>query len=213
MMVRAPNAAPINHGTGACTLHAPPHARVAQHYIAGVTARRLFTRTCSSSPFLDQAVAVGLRCWTVNPQTLFLIARWRSVFICGNANTKTPRSFARLDLVLARDNSGCSVLFPIMEGSTRLATSSPFSKRHNGKEPPRVNLLLPLARAPLQKTPTGSTNPASSFNTLTHAFQATSAPVAEEEDPTLRDGPVVTPRPPALSARRCFRKFTEESRL
>ena len=116
---------------------------------------------------------------------------------CGKANTKTPRHFARLDPVLARDNSGRSFLFSIKEESTRLANSSPFSKRHNGKEPPRVKPLLPLPRAPLQKTPTGSTDPASSFNTLTHVFQATSAPVAQKKDPTLRDGPVVTPRPPA----------------
>ena len=34
--VRAPNAAPINHGTGACALRAPPpQARVAQQYSCG----------------------------------------------------------------------------------------------------------------------------------------------------------------------------------
>ena len=99
--------------------------------------------------------------------------------------------------MLARDNSERSVLFSVKEESTRLATSSPFSKRHNGKEAPQVKTLMPLARAPLQKTSTGSTGPASSFNTLTNVFQATSAPVAQEEDLTLRDGPVVTPRPPA----------------
>ena len=99
--------------------------------------------------------------------------------------------------MFARDNSGRSVLFSIKEEPTRLATPSPFSNSHNGKEPPRVKPLLPPARAPLQKTPTGSTDPALSFNTLTHVFQATSAPVAQEEDPTLREGPVVTPRPPA----------------
>ena len=130
-----------------------------------------------SNAFSDHEVAVDLR--------------------CGEANTKTPRSFARLNPVFACDNSGRSVLFFIKEESTRFATSSPFSKRHNGKEPPRVNPLLPLARAPLQKTPTGPTDPASSSNTLTHVFQAMSAPVAREEDPTLRDRPVVTPRPPA----------------
>ena len=92
--------------------------------------------------------------------------------------------------MFARDNSGRSVLFFIKGELIRLA------KRQNGKEPPQVTtLLLPLA--PLQKTPTGSTDPASSFNKLTHVFQATSAPVAQEEDLTLRDGPVVTPRPPA----------------
>ena len=134
-------------------------------------------RSTLETHFSDHEVAVDLR--------------------CGKANTKTPRSFARLDPVFARDNSGRSVLFSMKEESIRLATSSPFSKRHNGKEPPRVKTLSPLPRAPLQKTPTGSTDPASSFNTPTHDFQATSAPVALQEDPTLRDGPVVTPRPPA----------------
>ena len=179
---------------GLCALP-PRHA--SRKNEAAVTARRLFTRTCSSPPLPDQAVAVGLRCRTVDPHTLLLTTRWRSILRCGKANTQTPRSFARFDPVFARDNSGCSVLFSIKEESTRLATSSPFSKRHNGKEPLRVKTLLPPARAPLQKAPTGSTEPASSLNTLTHVFQATSAPVAQEEDPTLRDGPVVTPRPPA----------------
>ena len=132
-------------------------------------------RSTLETLFYDHEVAVDLR--------------------CGKANPKTPRYFARLDPVFARDNSGR--FFSIKEDSTRLATSSPFSKRHNGREPPRVKTLLPLPRAPLQKTPTGSTDPASSFNTLIHVFQATSAPVAQEEDSTLRDGPVVTPWPPA----------------
>ena len=35
MGVRAPHAAPINHGTGACALRAPPQARVAQQYSCG----------------------------------------------------------------------------------------------------------------------------------------------------------------------------------
>ena len=47
--------------------------------------------------------------------------------------------------MFARDNSGRSVLFSIKEESTRLAISSPFSKRHNGKEPPREITLLLLA--------------------------------------------------------------------
>ena len=66
----------------------------------------------------------------------------------------------------------------------------PFYKRHNGKEPPRVKSVLTPPRAPLQKTPTGSTDPALSINTLTHALQATCAPVAqEEEDPKRSDKP------------------------
>ena len=79
----------------------------------------------------------------------------------------------------------------------RLSTSSLLSQGHHGEEPSRVETLLPLARAPLEKMPTRSTDPASSFNTLTHVFHLTSTPVAQEEDPTLGDGPVVTPRPPA----------------
>ena len=84
---------------------------------------------------------------------------------CEKANNETPRSFARLDSVLVCDESGRSVFFSIKKESTRLATSFPFSKGHNGKEPPRVKPLLQLARSPLQNTPTGSTDPASS---LTH---------------------------------------------
>ena len=129
--------------------------------------------------------------WEARPSNIFSGHEVAVGLRCGKAN-KTPRYLARLDPVFARDNSGRSILFSIKEESTRLATSSPLSKRHNGKEPPRVKTLLPLARAPLQKTPTGSTDPAPSFNTLTHVFQATSVPVAQEEDPTLRDGPVVT---------------------
>ena len=90
---------------------------------------------------------------------------------------------------------------------------SPFSKRAHGNEPPRARNVLPLARAPLSKTPTGSTGPDPSLRTLTHAHQATSAPVARDRDPTLRNGPAVTPRPPAQSAERYSREVTEESRL
>ena len=129
-----------------------------------------------SNTFSDHEVAVDLR--------------------CGKTKTKTPRSLRGSTRCLLAITAG-AVLFSMKEESTRLATSSPFSKRHNGKESLRVRILLPLPRSPLQKTPTGSTDPASSFNTLTHVFQATSAPVAQEEDPTLRSGPVVTPRPPA----------------
>ena len=44
-----------------------------------------------SNTFSDHEVAVGLR--------------------CGEANTKTPRYFARLDPAFARDSSGRSVFF------------------------------------------------------------------------------------------------------
>ena len=116
--------------------------------------------------------------------------------------------------MIPRDSGGRSILFPVKEGSTSLATWSPSSKRVNGNKPPRArNILPPAARSPLLKTPTGSTGPASSLGTLTHVHQATSAPVVQERDPTLRNGPVVTPRPPARSAGRYFRGSTEESRL
>ena len=44
--------------------------------------------------------------------------------------------------------AGVSIHFPIKQESSRLATSFPFSKRANGKEPPRVGPMLPLTRAP-----------------------------------------------------------------
>ena len=43
--------------------------------------------------------------------------------------------------------------------------------------------------------------------------KAASLPVEQVEEPTLRDGPVVTPRPPARSAGRYSRRSTEESHL
>ena len=135
--------------------------------------------------------------WDGRPSNTFSDRKVAVDLGCGKANTETPRYFARLDPVFARDSSGHSVLFSIKKESTRLATSSPFSKRPNGKQLPRVKTLLPPARAPLQKTPTGSMDPASSSSTLTLVLQATSASVVQEENPTLRDGPVVTPRPPA----------------
>ena len=158
-------------------MRAPPQARVAQQYNCGDGASPFYANVfippspspCGggrfevwdgrpSNTFSDHEVAVGLR--------------------CGKANIKTPRCFARLDPVFARDTSGRSVLFSIKEESTRLATSSPFSKRPHGKEPLRVKPLFPPARAPLLKTPTWSTEHASSCSTLTHVLQATSAPVA-----------------------------------
>ena len=48
---------------------------------------------------------------------------------------------------------------------------------------------------------------------LTHVHQAASLPVEQVEESTLRDGLVVTPRPPARSAGRYSRKSTEESYL
>ena len=60
-------------------LCALPPRHASRSNIAAVTARRLFTRLCSSPPLPDQAVTVGLRCRTADPQTLFLTTRWRSV--------------------------------------------------------------------------------------------------------------------------------------
>ena len=192
MGARAPNAAPLNHDTGACTSHARPrHASRSKK--AAATTRHPHTRARSSPLLPDREAAVDLR--------------------CGKANPYTPRSFTRFNPVSPRDSSGCSILFPIKEEPTSLATSSLFSKRANGNEPPRARDLFPLARAPLSKTPTGSTGPAPSLGTLTHVHQATSAPVAQDRDPTPRKGPVVTPRPPAQSAGRYSRENMEESRL
>ena len=151
-------------------LCALPPRHASRNNIAAVTARRLFTRMCSCPPLPDQAVAVGLRFGTVDPQNTFSDREVAVGLSYGKANTKTPRPFARLDPVFAHDNSGRSVLCAIKEESTRLLISSPFSKRPNKKGPPRERPLLPPARAPLQKMPTGSTDPAWFFSTLTHMF-------------------------------------------
>ena len=63
------------------------------------------------------------------------------------------------------------------------------------------------------KTSTGSAGPDPSSRTLTRVHQAASLPVEQVEEPTLRDGPVLTPRPPAQSAGRFSRTSTEESHL
>ena len=143
MGVRAPNAAPINHGTRARALRAPPR-HLSRSHKAAVTARRLFRRTCSCPPLPDHVVAVGLRYGTADPKTLFPDPEVAVGFRCGKANAKTPRYFARLDPVFVRDTSGCSILFPIKKESTRLVTSSPFSKGPNGKEPSRVEFCCHL---------------------------------------------------------------------
>ena len=78
MGVRAPNTAPINQSAGACSFRAPPRHGSRKNK-AAVTARRIFTRTCSSPPLPDQAMAVGLRCRTVDPQTRFVTTRWQSI--------------------------------------------------------------------------------------------------------------------------------------
>ena len=170
----------------------PPGTRRASKKTVATT-RHPHTRAGSSPLLPDCEAAVGLR--------------------CGKANPNKPRFFTRFDPVFPRDSSGRSILFPIKEGPTSLATSSLSSKRANGNEPPRARIFFPLARAPLSKMPTGPTGPAPSLGTLTHVQQATSAPVAQDRDSRLRNGPVVTPRPPARSAGRYSREDTEESRL
>ena len=102
-----------------------------------------------------------------------------------------------LDPVFPRDRRGRSILFPIKEESSRLATSFPVSKRANGKEPLRVGPMQPPTRAPLMKTPTGSASPVPSSRTLTYVHYSASLPVEQVEQPILRDGPMVTPRSPA----------------
>ena len=72
---------------------------------------------------------------------------------------------------------------------------------------------MPPTRAPLMKAPTESAGPAPSSRTLTHLHQAASLPVEQVEEPTLRCGPEVTPRPPARSAGRYCRTSTEGSLL
>ena len=132
---------------------------------------------------------------------------------CGKANTRTSRSFARLDPVFPCDSSGRSILFPIKEEPRKLATSSPFSKSPNGKEPSWVRRLLPPTGALLPETGRGSAGPPSSSRTRTHVQRAGSVPVEQEEEPTMTDGPVVTQRPRVRSTGRYCRKSTEESHL
>ena len=131
-------------------------------------ARRSTKRTCSPPSLPDHMLAVGLRCGKANSKALLPDHRMAVGLRCGKANTKTPRSLSTLDPLFSRDSSGRSILFPTKEESTRVATSSPFSKRPNGKELSRVDLLLPPTRAPFLKNPTGSAGRASSSRTLTH---------------------------------------------
>ena len=119
----------------------------------------------------------------------------------GRIAQQPPRGWLR-DPAFPRDSSERSIIFPIKEESSRLATSSPFSKRPSGQEPSRVGLLLPPTRAPLLKTSTGSAGPPSSSRTLTHVHRAVSVPVEQEEEPTLPDGPAMTPPPPVRSTGR-----------
>ena len=208
---RVSNAAPLNHGKGACASSTAPPGHASRNKDAA-TARRPLTRKCSPSPRSDRVATVGLRCGKASSKTPTSGHEVAVGLRCGKANT-TPSCLARLNPVFPRDSRGRSILFPIKEESSRLATSFPSSKRADGTEPPRVGPIWPPTRSPLSKTHTGATSPDPSSRTLTHVHQAASLPVEQVEEPTLRDGPVVTPRPPARSAGRYTRRSTEESHL
>ena len=147
MGILAPTAAPINHGAGACTLRAPPR-HASRSNAAAVTARRHFGQTSSCPPLPDHAVAVGLRFGTVDPQKLFPDHEVAVVLTCEKSNTQTPRSFARLNPVFARNSSERSKLFSIKDESTRIPTSSTFSTMPNEKEPSRVECLVATCPRP-----------------------------------------------------------------
>ena len=106
------NAAPINHGTGGCNLRVPPQARVAQQYSCG-DGPSPFSRTCSSPPLTDQAVAGRFEVCDGRPSNTFSDQAVSVGLRCGKANARTPRYFARLDPVFARDSSERSVFFSI----------------------------------------------------------------------------------------------------
>ena len=103
------------------SLYAPPPRHESRSNIAAATARRLFTQTCSSPPLPDQAVAVGLRCGTVDPRTPFPDHEVTVGMKCGKVNPKTPRSLARLDPMFARDGSGRSVFVFHQEGVDKIS--------------------------------------------------------------------------------------------
>ena len=88
--------------------------------------------------------------------------------------------------MFVRGSSGTFVRFSTKKESTRLAASSPFFKKPNKKRASSGKKVI--ATCP---------SPASSSSTLTNVLQASSAPVVQETNPTLRDGPVVASRPPA----------------
>ena len=83
------------------------------------------------------------------------------------------------------DSSGRSVLFSNGEGVDKiLATWSPFSKRPNGKQTYRGEVLLPPAWVRFPKTSTGVCCPCFVFkHAIPRASQVTSAPVVQDEDP------------------------------
>ena len=170
--VRVPNAAPLNHGKGACASRAAHPSHASRSNEAAATARRPPKQRCSPSPLFDHVVAVVLRFESANSQTLLSGHEVAVGLRCGKASTETPRYFERLDPVFPRDSSSRSIRSPIKEESKTLATSSPFSKRSNGKKPSRVARKFCTHPRPAHETPTGSAGPAPSSSTLTHVHQA-----------------------------------------
>ena len=149
MGARASSAASLNYGKGVCASRAASPSYAPRSNKTAAPSCRSTQRECSLPPLPDHVVAGGLRCGKANTKTPLpdhVVAVTSKVW---DRQYQTPRSFARLDSVFPRDSSGRSILLPIKEESTRLATSSPFSMRRNGKDPSRVGLLLPPTRAPL----------------------------------------------------------------
>ena len=110
MGVRAPNAAPINHGTGPCALRAPPPGTC--RATTQLRRRRVaFSRVCVHTSLSLIRGAVRFEVWDGRPSKRFFSPRGGGRFEVWEGQTKTPRSFARLDPVFARDKSGRSVLF------------------------------------------------------------------------------------------------------
>ena len=77
--------------------------------------------------------------------------------------------------MFTRDSSGRSILFPIKEESSRLATSFPFSKRANGKEPPSGGTYVATHPSPAHEDPYRVCKPCFVF---THANPRASGSVA-----------------------------------
>ena len=109
MGVRARSAALIDHGTGACALRAFPQARVTQQYSCG-DGGSLFDANVSTPPSPRPGSGGQFEVWDSRPSNTFCDHDVAVDLRRGNANTKTPRSFARLDPVCSCDNSGRSVI-------------------------------------------------------------------------------------------------------
>ena len=97
-----------------------------------------------------------------------------------------PRSRVKLDSAFPRNSGRRFTLFPVKEGSTRLAASSPFPSRLAGRKPSPVGTLLPPTRAPILKASTGSAGPLSPSPTLTHVRSAPPTTVERKQPDTAR---------------------------